>query len=61
MFFSQRNGVNHTNPYFRSRSTMLYASTLYPSRGQRVSDSFLFWPKFGPSFFCIFSILGHRK
>ena len=51
MFSSQRNGVNHTNPYFRSRSTILYASTLYPSRGQRVSDSFLFWPKFGPSFF----------
>ena len=51
MFSSQRNGVNHINPYFRSRSTILYASTLYPSRGQRVSDSFLFWPKFGPSFF----------
>ena len=37
MFSSQRNGVNHTNPYFRSRSTILYASTLYPSRGQRES------------------------
>ena len=56
MFSSQRNGVNHTNPYFRSRSTILYASTLYPSRGQRESPIHF---HFGPSlalFFLVFLV-----
>ena len=56
MFSSQRNGVNHTNPYFRSRSTILYASTLYPSRGQRESQIHFY---FGPSlalFFFVFLV-----
>ena len=56
MFSSQRNGVNHTNPYFRSRSTILYASSLYPSRGQRESQIHFY---FGPSlalFFFVFLV-----
>ena len=51
MFSSQRNGVKHTNPYFRYRSTIVYASSLYPSRGQRVSDSFYFGPSLALVFF----------
>ena len=52
MFSSQRNGVKHTNPYFRYRSTIVYASSLYPSQGPRVSDLFYF----GPSLALVFLI-----
>ena len=51
MFSSQRNGVKHTNPYFRYRSTIVYASSLYPSRGQRVSEFY-----FGPSLALVFFV-----
>ena len=51
MFSSQRNGVNHTNPYFRSRSTILYASTLYPSVGSVSQIHFYFGPSLALVFF----------
>ena len=56
MFSSQRNGVNHTNPYFRSRSTILYASTLYPSRGQRESPIHFILGQVWPYFFLVFLV-----
>ena len=51
MFSSQRNGEKYTNPYFRYRSTIVYASSLYPSRGQCVSDLFYFGPSLALVFF----------
>ena len=50
MFSSQRNGVNHTNPYFRSRSTICML-VLYTHPVGSVSLRFIFilgqvWPYF---------------
>ena len=53
MFSSQRNGVKWTNLYFQYRSTIVYASSLYPSRGQRVSDLFYFDPSLALVFFLL--------
>ena len=41
MFSSQRNGVNHTNPYFRSRSTICML-VLYTHPVGSVSLRFIF-------------------